>query len=563
MEKPTLQSTNSRYTPAARYPVGACHDTSRRAWHGLYGVRAGVLCSMGLLLATAMAGCVEIAQSIAILRNKQQARSKVHVDPNGFDANTPVGVEPELDSVWEDPEFRQRFADSYISETDIEPKVTLAEREQLMKVFDRIKTGKLDEAAALLERGREKGCAVYDFLLGNIYCEKAQAAKVAEAEQLEKSEKLTEPGQSDEKQKLTEAAEESSAFARQMFARSAQAYRSAIDKERKFRRAYAALGQVYVRQGRYDKALPILTKVIELGGGDGTTYGMLGYAYSSVDKPLPAESAYRMAILLDPNTLEWRLGFAAAVVKQERYPEAVALFGQLVAQHPDRADFWLYQANAYIGIGQPLKAAENLEMVDRLGKSTCESLNMLGDIYLNQESYAMAVRCYVRAVETKPSAGCDRALRAAKVLAARNALEETKRLIGRIEELQADALSDADRKELLRLRARIAVAEGAGKEEVRILEQIVKLDPLDGEALLLLGQHAARTNNKEQAVFYYERAEQLGKYEADANVRLAQLLVKDKKYAEALPKLKRAQEIKPRENVQKFLEQVERAAKGR
>ncbi len=113
------------------------------------------------------------------------------------------------------------------------------------------------------------------------------------------------------------------------------------------------------------------------------------------------------------------------------------------------------------------------------------------------------------------------------------------------------------------MRARIAVAEGAGDEEAKVLEQIVQLDPMDGEALILLGQHAARAGDAEQAVFYYERAENIEGVEADAKVRHAQLLVGQGKYAEALPLLRRAQELKPRDNIQQYLEQVERAAQSR
>ncbi len=78
-----------------------------------------------------------------------------------------------------------------------------------------------------------------------------------------------------------------------------------------------------------------------------------------------------------------------------------------------------------------------------------------------------------------------------------------------------------------------------GEEEIRMLEEIVALDPLDGEALILLGQHCA-----------------------DALVRHAQLLVQQTKYAEALPLLRRAQDLKSREDVQKYLEQVERVARS-
>ena len=144
--------------------------------------------------------------------------------------------------------------------------------------------------------------------------------------------------------------------------------------------------------------------MVELGGGDALTYGLLGYAYSSVENNLSAESAYRMAILLDPVTVDWKMGLARSLFKQESYSQAVALCGRLITDQPDRADLWLLQANAYIWLKQPLKAAENYEFVDRLGKSTVDSLNMLGDIYTNEELFEMAVNSYIRAMEKIPRA---------------------------------------------------------------------------------------------------------------------------------------------------------------
>jgi hypothetical protein len=41
------------------------------------------------------------------------------------------------------------------------------------------------------------------------------------------------------------------------------------------------------------------------------------------------------------------------------------------------------------------------------------------------------------------------------------------------------------------------------------------------------------------------------------------LLVGQARYAEALPLLRRAQQVKPRETVQQFLDQVERVAQGK
>ncbi|MBN1586365.1 MAG: tetratricopeptide repeat protein [Candidatus Omnitrophica bacterium] len=424
--------------------------------------------------------------------------------------------------IWNSPAFQKQFTESYIAETDIEPLVTTSERDQMQEVLELISSDKLDEAARVLEKNRgEAVSAVYDFTLANLY------------------------------------------FRQEKLEQSAEAYEVAVDKYPKFLRAWRNLGLIYVRQNEFEKALPALTRVVELGGGDALTYGLLGFAHSSVGNYLSAETAYRMAVLVDPETMDWKMGLARSLFKQESYSQAVALCAQLIAEDPDRADLWLLQANAYVGLGQALKAAENYEFVDRLGRSTKDSLNMLGDIYINQELYEMAVDSYIRAMQKDPGGSAERGIRAAKVLAARGALSETKQLVEKIEQLRGDQMDPAEKKDVLKLRARLAVAEGAGEEEARVLEQIVEIDPLDGEALILLGQHSGRAGEPEKAAFYFERAASIEGYEADAKVRHAQLLVRNGKYSEALPLLRRAQFLDPRDDVQEYLEQVERVSKAR
>lgn len=440
-------------------------------------------------------------------------------------------------AVWNDPAFQKQFAESYMAETEIEPRVTVEERSQMLKVLELISADKLDEAARMIQKemSRNKAVsAVYDFTLANIYF------------QLADSETITEEAK------------------RETLEQAASSYLSAVEKYPKFRRAWRNLALIYVRNGEFEKSLPALTRVVELGGQDAITYGLLGYAYSSVENHLCAESAYRMAILLDPATTDWKMGLARSFFKQQRFAEAVAICRQLISEQPDRADLWLLMANAYIGLNQPLKAAEIFEMVDHLGKSNAESLRMLGDIYINQELYEMAADAYVKSMEKDPQDNVNQPIRSAKLLIARSAFKEGRRLIDHIEKKYGARIDTEARKDLLKLKARLAVAEeSTDQEEVRILEEIVTLDPLDGEALILLGQHSGRTGDPEKAFFYYERAASIEAFEADAKIQHAQLLVRQGKYNEALPLLRQAQQINPRDNVQEYLEQVERVAKSR
>lgn len=425
-----------------------------------------------------------------------------------------------LREYWNAPAFKQQLVQSYLSETEIEPRVNENERKSLLKIFELISAEKLDEAQAALRKERsDASTAVHDFTLANIHFQREQ---------------------------LDEAAVE---------------YEAAVKKYPKFRRAWQNLGLVYIRQSQFREALPALTRVIELGGGNAITYGLLGFAYASQENNLSAESAYRAAILLDPDTADWKMGLTRCLFKQQRYADAASLCGQMLAEKPENTDLWLLQANAYIGLNQPMRAAENFELVDRLGKSTFDSLNTLGDIYVNEGIYDLGVDAYVRAIDSHKDGKPDRALRAAKVLMVRGSSPETQRLVEAIERVYAEKLDPEARKDLLKLKARLAAMDGATEAEAAVLTEIIKIDPLDGEALILLGQYHGRAGDTEKAIFYFERAQSLEKFEADAKVRHAQLLVRQNKYAEAIPLLRSAQQINPREYVQKYLEQVERASR--
>jgi tetratricopeptide (TPR) repeat protein len=424
-------------------------------------------------------------------------------------------------SVWEDPGFQKSFLGSYGVQSDVEPRVTTVEREQLERILP-LMASDPDRALRELEKAAiPEASAIFDFTLGNLR------------------------------------------FQRDELDRAAAHYAAALAKFPAFRRAHKNLGLIQVRTGDYERAIESLGRVIELGGGDGTTYGLLGYSYASTGNHVSAESAYRSAVLLDPEVLDWKLGLTQSVYRQRKYGDTLALCDELITRFPNRADFWLLQANTWIGLNQPLKAAEDFEIVRRMGQATIQSLNTLGDIYVNEGLHDLAAGVYAEAARMDAGQSPDRPLRNVEVLAQRGALEEAAGLLGTVKEIHGAQLDPAEKIRLLKLESRLALAEGEGEGAAGVLEEIVALDPLDGEALILLGQHYARIEEPERAIFYYERAQSLEGFEAEAAVRHAQLLVRLTRYREAVPLLKRAQELRPRDEVARYLEQVERIARTR
>jgi len=422
---------------------------------------------------------------------------------------------------WQEPAFQAAFMGSYGTRAEIEPRVTVVEKEVMEKVM-KLLSGEegTAKAVALLEKAiKPSSSAVFDFTLANIHFQEDQ---------------------------LTQAA---------------SCYQAAIQKFPTFQRAYKNLALIHIRQGEFEQAIEPLTQCVELGVNDGLTYGLLGYAYTMTEQFVSAESAYRLAMMLQPKTMDWKLGLCRTLFKQQKYGESIAMCDELLRLEPGKADYLLLQANAYLGMKQPNHAAEIYELLDLSGKTPVAALHTLGDIYVNDGDLEQGADAYRRALERDPKPDLGRQLRNVEVLTSRSAYSAAATLLNEIKTCKKGELNDGLHKRMLKLEARLAAArDEAGEEQSRILEEIVRLDPLDGDALILLGQYYS-ASDVEKAIFYYERAEGIEKHEAEARLRHGQLLVRNGKYQEALPLLKRAQEMTPRDDVQRYIEQVERAAR--
>jgi Flp pilus assembly protein TadD len=143
-------------------------------------------------------------------------------------------------------------------------------------------------------------------------------------------------------------------------------------------------------------------------------------------------------------------------------------------------------------------------------------------------------------------------------------MDQARALITKVKASSGSTISDADRRKLLKLEARLSMAGGAGDEATaRVLQEVIELDPLDGEALILLGQYHNRGGRPDQAILFYERAARIESFAANAKVKMAQVYVAQGRFGEALPLLRDAQALRPREDVARYIEQVERASKGK
>ncbi len=432
-------------------------------------------------------------------------------------------------SLWNNPSFRRQMEYSLAVNTEIEPPMSDPESVIFAEIVDIIGSNP-DEAARLIQEtmaNLPNPSAIWPFTLGTIYFQQDKRDE-AEAQFLQ-----------------------------------------AIERFPSFLRAYQNLGTLYVQASRHEEAIANLTKVIELGGSNGLLYGLLGVSYITLERYLPAEIAFRQAILLNPDVDDWKLGLARTLLAQQRFGEVVSLTDQMIRTKPEDATLWNLQTSAHIGAENITAAAANLEVLKRLGKADARMLSTLADIYTNEGLMQLAAENYIASFESEGGGDSKALIRSANILLDRQAADDAQRIVERARDAVASLDDPEQEVEILKLQSKMAQARGNAAESARFLQQVVEKDPLDGTALLELGKFYASTSDQdgreqiERALFYYERAQGLEKFEADANLRIAQIYVKQDKIADAIPLLKRAQDIKPRDSVARFLDELERYARTR
>ncbi|WP_419190910.1 tetratricopeptide repeat protein [Saltatorellus ferox] len=429
------------------------------------------------------------------------------------------------------PEFKRRFANSFLSVSDVEPGVTPEEAEELQEIIELIQQeGKRERALTKLQGAiNDTSSANYPYLIGQIH-------------------------QGEERYDLA-----------------LEAYLDAVDRTPTFRRAWQQIALLYYRRALdvdnenpsadYTECARAFARAISLGLVDETSYGMMAASLLNSDHVLAAETAFRMAIMMGPGEKQWTMGLAQCYFRSKRYAEAVGLLDDMIADDPDNATLWMFQGNAYLGLDQPRKAARDFQVVDQLGGGTGASTNILADIYANDGLFAEAVPVYLKALELDEAALPDRAIRAAKMMTGRGDVESAKTLLAGVESHFGDELPDETATEVLKLRAKIAVREGRGEDEIEVLRQIVDRNPLDGDGLILLADALSRNDKIDEALQMLETAASIESFEAEAKLQHARVLVQQKRFAEAIPLLKSSLQLNDKESVQQYLESVEKAAR--
>ncbi|MEX2380743.1 MAG: tetratricopeptide repeat protein [Opitutales bacterium] len=420
--------------------------------------------------------------------------------------------------IWDDPDFLARFTASYGVRGDQEPAVTRQEQNTLREVATHMPEN-IQEAVAVLDAALGSGSsAALDFTLGNLR------------------------------------------FQLDEFRQAEGHYRDAIRKFPDFLRAHKNLGLALVGMDEHAEALAALSRALTLGSADGDTYGLIGFAHLHLEHWVSAEAACRQALLFQPDNRNWQVGLVQALQAQDRHAETVALLAEMIARWPGRPDMWTYQANTYIAMDQPVKAAANLELVRRMEALGDQGLLLLADIYVNQNLPALVLSAFEEAFQSGVTVAMGRVVRAAERLSQQGHLAEAVQLVTFIDEHPPADLSPQEKGQFRRMQARLAIAHGRSDEALPLLEEALELNPLDGESLLLLAKEVA-SDDLEHAEVLLDQAARLPETALRALRQHGELLVQAGHYQEALIPLREAEVMRPSPALHLYIERIERLAR--
>jgi len=350
-----------------------------------------------------------------------------------------------------------------------------------------------------------------------------------------------------------------------------KAYKIAIKRHKAYRRAHKNLALLYATQEKLDEAKPHLMKAVELGESDHRTFGLLGAAYLKEGKALAAEGAYRQAYLLNPQELDWKKGLAQSLLIKESWNEAASMLQTLIDENPDNVLFWKQQANCFIQNGDVMRAAENYEALRLQGLADEESLSKLGDIYSNQEQPLLALGAYLSAMKVAETVDVSRSLKAAKYLLRLKAPKEATRLMKELDERGGKVMTTEQKVMFLVVKSDIAKEDENFEGATGSLKEALDLDPSNGEARVRLGQlfaqKALETGSQDHSLearkyFSIALTDTDPKVAYQANLRFAQMMVKEGQYVKALPMLEEAVRLKSgsKQTIEQYLRRVKRAA---
>lgn len=336
------------------------------------------------------------------------------------------------------------------------------------------------------------------------------------------------------------------------YVKSEASYLDAIKRYPTFLRAWNNLGVMYYSSQRYGDAVRCFTKCAALGDRDPMTFGLMGYSLEQERKIVPAEMAYMQALTSDPGNTDWLEGLLRIYMIGKQYGRAEYLVKDLIHVRPGEPRFWLMYADVLLAEKRKLEAIAMLEICVGAGIATTTEQDMLAGLYAEQNLVPEAIDTYQRLLRDVPTLAERKMLTYARVLIGSARYGDAERIVTALD----GKVSAATQGDYRLTRADLLMAQNKWAQAAAELEDLARLEPMNGPALLNLGRVYVAQGQPARAQLAFESAVNLSSVTYRAALELATLELKNRNYDRTVRYLEQALAIERTAPVQDLLARV-------
>lgn len=165
-------------------------------------------------------------------------------------------------------------------------------------------------------------------------------------------------------------------------------------------RIYNNFGNVYLKNGNYEKAMEAYKTAIRLNPNLAGAHNDLGNLYGRLNKLEDAIAAYKKAIEIDPNFAGAYNNIGTIYYSMNMQEEAIKVLQKAISLDPNFADAYNNLGNSYAAIGEKEEAIKAYKKAVQINPAFDKAYNNLGTEYSDPNE---AIRAYKKAIEINPS----------------------------------------------------------------------------------------------------------------------------------------------------------------
>jgi tetratricopeptide (TPR) repeat protein len=162
------------------------------------------------------------------------------------------------------------------------------------------------------------------------------------------------------------------------------------------------LGLLALHGGRFDAAVGLISRAIEIAPRNAAYHYNLGVVLRDAGRLEASAARYREAIRLDPRHVEAYVNLAVVLTELKRPAEAVAACDRAIALKPEHAMAYYNRGNAHRDLGQLQDALRDYDATLRLRPNFAEAHANRGITLGDLERWDEAVASHGRAIARRP-----------------------------------------------------------------------------------------------------------------------------------------------------------------